>query len=238
MYKGKGGIDDLENQRGIFLSSIIIKLYEKLIINRAYPVIEECGFSNYQLGGRKQKSPTDQVFVLRSIIEHMNYMGRTFFIEFCDLKKAYDKMILKNVMNDLWNADIRGKIWRNIFKINENTDIIIKTPYGNTTGTKVQQILKQGSVLASIMAALHTDSITKYDQHELGIWYGDLQLNSLLFQDDIARIEANPTNLNIANKYFEVFQDINGMLFHERKTVYITNSREKENIKINNNILD
>ena len=28
------------------------------------------------------------------------------------------------------------------------------------------------------------------------------------------------------------------MLFHERKTVYITNSKEKENIKINNNILD
>ena len=107
MYKGKGGIDKLENQRGLFLSSIIIKCYEKLIMNRAYPVIEEYGFSRYQLGARKHKSPTDQVFVLRSIIEHMTYMGRTFYIEFCDLKKAYDKMILKNVMNDLWNSNIK-----------------------------------------------------------------------------------------------------------------------------------
>ena len=238
MYKGKGGIDELENQRGLFLSSIIIKLYEKLIMNRAYPVIEKHGFSKYQLGARKQKSPTDQVFIIRSIIEHMNYMGRTFYIEFCDLKKAYDKMILKNVMNDLWNSTIKGKIWRNIYKINENTDIIVKTPYGNTQKTKVEQILKQGSVLASIMAALHTDTSTKYDQHELGIWYGQQHLNSLLFQDDIARIETSPTNLNIANKYYEVFQDMNGMLFHERKTVYITNSKEQGIIKINNGSLD
>ena len=107
IYKVKGGIDKLENQRGFFLSSIIIKFYEKLIMNRAYPNIEENGFTIYQLGGRKRKSPTDQVFVLRSIIEHMVYMGRIFYIEFCDLKKAYDKMILKNVMNDLWNSNIK-----------------------------------------------------------------------------------------------------------------------------------
>merc|ERR1711867_314619 len=34
MYKGKGSMDELENQRGIFLSSIVIKFYEKLIMLR------------------------------------------------------------------------------------------------------------------------------------------------------------------------------------------------------------
>ena len=135
MYKGKGHMDELENQRGLFLSSIVIKLYEKLIMLRIYPETENSGFSKYQLGGRKNMSPTDQVFVLRAIQENMIYMGKPYFIEFCDLKKAFDKMILKHVMNDLWEANVKGKIWRNIFKI--------KTPYGNTENNiNVQQILK------------------------------------------------------------------------------------------------
>ena len=233
MYKGKGNMDELENQRGLFLSSIIIKFYEKLIMQRMYPETESHGFSKFQLGGRKNMSPTDQVFVLRAIQEHMIYMGKIYFIEFCDLKKAFDKMILTHVMNDIWDANIRGRIWRNIFKINEKTNIIIKTPYGNTDKVNAQQILKQGSVLASTMAALHTDSSNKLIHNQLGTWYGEIKINNILFQDDIARIETSAKNLNAANKIFEVFQDLNGMLFHETKTVFISNSKNSK-ISINN----
>ena len=233
MYKGKGNMDELENQRGLFLSSIIIKFYEKLIMQRMYPETESHGFSKFQLGGRKNMSPTDQVFVLRAIQEHMIYMGKIYFIEFCDLKKAFDKMILTHVMNDIWDANIRGRIWRNILKINEKTNIIIKTPYGNTDKVNAQQILKQGSVLASTMAALLTDSSNKLIHNQLGTWYGEIKINNILFQDDIARIETSAKNLNAANKIFEVFQDLNGMLFHETKTVFISNSKNSK-ISINN----
>ena len=236
MYKGKGNISELENQRGLFLGSNILKTYEKMFINRAYPVIENHGFSKFQCGGRKGHSPTDQVFALRSAIEYMQFMGKEYFVEFCDLKKAFDKMILKNVMEDLWQSNVRGRIWRNIFIINQSTDIIIKTPYGETEKVNVQQILKQGSVLASTLAALHTDSSNNYVQNELGIFYGDLHLHSLLFQDDIARIESKQDNLNLANKVYEVFQNLNGMEFHETKTVYISN-KNNTSIKLNNETL-
>ena len=232
MYKGKGNISDLENQRGLFHGSNILKTYEKMFINRAYPEIEANGFTKMQCGGRKERSPTDQVFVLRAAMEYMIYMGKEYYIEFCDLKKAFDKMILINVMEDLWQANIKGRIWRNIFIINQSTNIIIKTPYGETEKMNVEQILKQGSVLASTLAALHTDSSNKYLQKELGTWYGNLHLHSLLFQDDIARIERTEENLNLANKAYETFQNLNGMEFHETKTVYISN-KNKSSIKIN-----
>ena len=233
MYKGKGNISELENQRGLFLASNILKTYEKMFMNRIYPEMETHGFSMFQCGGRKDHSPTDQVFVLRAAMEYLIYMGKEYFIEFCDLKKAFDKMILINVMDDLWESNIKGRIWRNIFTINQSTDIIIKTPYGETDKITVQQILKQGSVLASTLAALHTDSSNKYLQKELGMWYGNLHLHSLLFQDDIARIERKQENLNLANQAYEVFQNINGMQFHETKTVYISN-KNKCTIKMNN----
>ena len=170
-------------------------------------------------------------------MEYMLYIGKEYYVEFCDLKKAFDKMILKNVMEDLWQSNVRGRIWRNIFVINQSTDIIIKTPYGETEKINVQQILKQGSVLASTLAALHTDSSNTYNQKELGIFYGNLHLHSLLFQDDIARIERKPENLNLANQVYEVFQNLNGMEFHETKTVFISN-RNNAVIKLNNEDLE
>ena len=233
MYKGKGSIAELENQRGIFLGSNNTKTYEKMIMNRIYPNTESYGFTEYQCGGRKGMSPTDQVFVLRAALEYMIYMGKEYYVEFCDLKKAFDKMILKNVLDDLWNSNVKGRIWRNVFAINQNTDIIIKTPYGESDKIKVQQVLKQGSVMASSLAALHTDSSNKFMKNDLGISYGNLHIRSLLFQDDIARIECKAQNLNIANRVYEVFQNINGMQFHETKTVYISN-KKKEKITINN----
>ena len=228
MYKGKGDICELENQRGLFLSSTIIKFYEKMMYNRAYPMTENHGFSEYQSGGRKKHSPTDQVFIIRTLQEYYMYRGKPYFIEFCDLQKAFDKMILKNVMDNLWNSEARGRIWRNIYEINKNTDAIIKTPYGETEKINISEILKQGSVLASTLAALHTDSSTKFKQEELGARYGDIHIHSLLFQDDIARIETDAEKLNAANKIYEIFQDINGMLFHKSKTVYISNTQNNQ----------
>ena len=232
MYKGKGPISELENQRGIFLGSNIVKTYEKLCMNRMNPELNVNGYTKFQCGGRKEMSPTDQVFTLRSAIEYMHYMGRNYFVEFCDLKKAFDKMILKNVMDDLWRSNVRGRIWRNVFNINQSTDIIIKTPYGESQKINVQQILKQESVLASSLAALHTDSSNAYIKNDVGIWYGNLNIHNLLFQDDIACIEMSAENLNKTNKALEVFQNMNGMLFHELKTVYISNTG-KSKITIN-----
>ena len=63
MYKGKGNMDELENQRGIFLSSSILKLYEKMIMMRAINKIEE-GMSDFQAGGRKDFSIAEPVFIL------------------------------------------------------------------------------------------------------------------------------------------------------------------------------
>ena len=110
MYKGKGNIYELENQRVLDLGSNILKTYEKMFMNRPYPEIEACGFSIFQCVGRKEHSPTDQVFVLRAAMEYMIYMGKDYYIEFCDLKKAFDKMILENVMDDLWQSSVKRRI--------------------------------------------------------------------------------------------------------------------------------
>ena len=234
LYKGKGTTADLQNQRGIFMSSIILKIYEKLILNRISPILESQGFSIYQAGGRPNMSTVDQLFILRTIITYQRYTNSNITMQFMDLKKAFDKMVLKNVLNDLWKANIKGKIWRNIFKINQVTRIKIKTAYGETEYTQTGEIVKQGSVLASTLAALHTDGVNDYfSLSGLGINYGQIHIPNLIYQDDIVRIEKTEHNMNKANKIHQVYQHVNRMQFHEEKTVYVSN-QSNLHITLNN----
>ena len=56
-------------------------------------------------------------------MDYYRYLGITIIAEYIDLIKAFDKMILKNIMNDLWRGGIKGKIWRNIYEINRKSTI-------------------------------------------------------------------------------------------------------------------
>ena len=239
LYKGKGPTADLKNHRGIFISNTIFKVYEGLINERMSPVIEDKGYTSSQIGGRENHGIADHILVIRSILDNYNYLNKPLYIEFIDLIKAFDKMILKNVLNDLWNAEVRGRIWRNIYHINKKAILKIKTPMGLTEECEIGETLKQGSVLASSLAALHTDSVNRLFNHrENGVIYGDMKLNQLLFQDDILKIEDSAEKLNNANHVYTWFGKINSMKFHEEKSMFMTNSKNSTNIQLSNNNLN
>ena len=152
-------------------------------------------------------------------MSHHKYMNLKIVLEFLDLVKAFDTMELKTVMLDLWRSDIRGKVWRNIYHINSKSTLAVKTAYGKTKEFEIGEGLKQGSVLATSLAALHTDSVTAlFQQKALSIKYGNLNIDNLLFQDDILRIQKNTKDMNNANQVYKVFESYNRLKFHKDKS--------------------
>ena len=239
LYKGKGDTCKLENQRGIFLNSIITKFYEKMVLNKGTHRIDK-SISIYQAGGRANHSTCDQVFILRSILNLYNYFNQPLLIEFIDLKKAFDKMVLKNIMQNLWESGLRGKIWRVIYNINEKALIKIKTNSGTgvTDEFEMGEILKQGSVIAANLAAMHTDTVTnKFKNTGLGVYYGKIFVPLLLFQDDIVKFDSSCKNLQKSNIILENFQNENKMEYHETKTTVMSNIIKEPKIQMNNNFL-
>ena len=238
IYKGKGDIGNLENHRGIFLNSNILKLFEKMILNRGITTLEK-SMSPYQAGGRAGFSPGEQVFILRSIIEKSNYFNQSIYIQFIDLKKAFDKMVVKNIMQNIWESGLRGKIWRIIYKINEKAKIRIKINSNTTTDEfTVGEVLKQGSVLAANLAALHTDTLSrKFNHRNLGIIYGKNSVPLLLFQDDIVKFDKTEKDLQLSNIILERYQHENKMEYHPLKTMVMTNNPKQPQILLNNQLL-
>ena len=149
-------------------------------------------------------------------------------------------MILANVMVDLWQSNVMGKIWRNIYTINRNALIKIKTSFGKSPEIEIGETLKQGSVLASTMAALHTDkSNNHFTNTGLGIYYGNIPIGNLIFQDDLARLEEDEQKLNLANIQLNCFKERNRMKFHPTKSAFITTKPiGKSTIKLGGTILE
>ena len=91
IFKNKGSFKDLSNWRGIFITSIFYKLYEKLIYNREEKKIDH-HFSEFAAGARKHRSTTDHLFTIQAIIDHYRYLKKSVHLLFLDLEKAFDKL--------------------------------------------------------------------------------------------------------------------------------------------------
>ena len=117
LYKGKGDREKMEFRRGITLASKIEKLFERVINNR---VVKDLEFTEGQAGRRKNRSTTDQMFILKSFIKETKIEKKKLYITYIDIEKAFDEAWLDGIMYILWNKGIKGKIWRIIMNLNKD----------------------------------------------------------------------------------------------------------------------
>ena len=78
LYKKKGKLKELVNQRGIFLTAVAYKLLERLIKKRTNITMEKINL--LQAGGREGRCTTDQTFIMRSMVNHAIYLGRILYV--------------------------------------------------------------------------------------------------------------------------------------------------------------
>ena len=70
IYKGKNDKREMENRRGLFITSCINKLYEKVKLARNNQKFND-GISEYQCGGIKGKSTIDHIMTLNARLQQI-----------------------------------------------------------------------------------------------------------------------------------------------------------------------
>ena len=120
----KGG-----NCRGISLSSLVAKTFNRMILNRIRPAIDP-HLRNNQNGFRPGRTTTSQIPALRRIIEGIRRKNLRAIIIFVDFKKAFDTIHRGKLIKILTAYDIPDRIVR-----------AIETTY---TGTKAKVLSPDG----------------------------------------------------------------------------------------------
>jgi competence CoiA-like predicted nuclease len=107
----KGDKTDCNNYRGISLLSTSYKNLSNILLSRLVPYIDEI-IGDHQCGFRRNRSPTDQIFCIRQILEKKREYTQAVHRLFTDFKKAYDSVRREVLYNILIEVGVPMKLNR------------------------------------------------------------------------------------------------------------------------------
>ena len=193
----KGNLTIPDNYRGISLTQVAAKVYNRLILNRIRPIIDNLLRSN-QNGFRQLRSTTSHILALRRIVEEIHNHNKEAVLVFIDFRKAFDS-INRNTMFDILGAyGIPELIVEAIKTMYIDTSALVLTPEGETDTFKIDTGVLQGDPLAPFLFIICLDyamrrSISPSDgitlKRRQSSRHPAVVLADLAFADDICPLE-------------------------------------------------
>ena len=216
LFKNKGSKKILVNFRGIFLTVSFSKIFEKLIKTR-----HEDNFKNVstnQNGATNGKSPADNVFLVNACIDHSKYLNKALYLGFYDFEQCFDKLWLEDCIVGLWNIGVRDQMLPLILSLNEEAEVVVKTPCGKTESFTVKRIVKQGTVIGPQLCKVST---AEYGEDTPGFQIGSVNIKPPIFVDDILTICGNIADSYESHEKVVFFQIRKRSKFGKTKCVLI-----------------
>ena len=184
VWKGKGDRESMDNQRGITVSSAIGTIAEEIVFNRITNLMD---FTQAQAGGRKGSSPADHIFIIRNIISIAKADKRNIIITFYDVRKAYDKADMNDMLYSLNKSNVSGRLWRLTKSLNQGLTARVNTKAGITREIKRETGGKQGGkVIVPLFAKMMDNWADDCMESQTGVVIGETSIPGLLYMDDLA----------------------------------------------------
>ena len=133
----------MENRRGLFLTNILSKLFERVLENVTR---EEIQMSQYQSGGQRKRGTCDNQIMMNAVIDQNRRLKKKSYLYFADAYKCFDRLWLKDCLVELWKAGMREREITIIYEMNRLANIEIRTPNGITKDILVNDIVRQGTI--------------------------------------------------------------------------------------------
>lgn len=159
--------------RPISLLPIISKLFEKLLLKRLKPIIEERKIiPDYQFGFREKHSTIDQVHRITNIIEKALEEKKVCTTVFLDVAQAFDKVWheglihkLRNLLPKQFAKILESYLTQRMFRVRQ------EDAYSELKSIKAG--VPQGSVLGPVLYLLYTCDIPELENNTIATFADD-----------------------------------------------------------------
>ena len=141
--------------------------------------------SEMQAAGRKDWSAMDNLIIMNAIIENQRAEKFNTYMFFADAVKCFDKLWLKDCLLEMYSLGHDPNILQILYEMNKKTDIVIRTPAGNTENIQVKEVVEQGTIFGPIMCCAETSTVNSIGE-DVKYRYGKINIGMPVFMDDIA----------------------------------------------------
>lgn len=156
----KGDLGLTKNYRGITLSVVAAKVYNKMLLNRIRPVLDPLLRKN-QNGFREGRSTVAQILTIRRLIEGIKAKNLSATLIFVDFKKAFDSIHRGKLMEILKAYGIPQQVVSAIEVLYTNTVAKVISPDGDTDFFEVLAGVLQGDTLAPYLFVIALDYVMR-----------------------------------------------------------------------------
>ena len=189
---------DVNNYRGIIISSCVGKLFLRVINKRISKFMQDHGkWSKNQCGFKKDHRTEDNLFLLKNIHEkYVTKLNKKVYVAFVDFSKFFDKINRHIMLYKLLKYGLTGNIYSTIKSVYEKTTFCIKVGDKLSPPFDASNGLKQGCCMSPILS-----NIFQNDLHEIfgrecdPISIGSVVLNSISWADDLVLLSTSKEGL-------------------------------------------
>ena len=205
------------------------RLFEDIVVSKMKPKVQN-KTTKYQIGGMKGHRSSEHLFSIKSVIAYYDWIDKPIIIQCIDIKKIFDKEMLRDALNALHTAGVGGKVYCLWYKLNRNRRIAVQTGAGLTEERVTGETLGQGTVGVALASALNIDEEldAHFEESQAEICYGATRLQPVSFQDDILRVCCGRDNAQDGYVRFEAVFKSKVLQIHPTKSCFLVfGSNEK-----------
>ena len=151
-----GDLSQPDNYRGISLSSVVSKTYNRMLLNRIRPVLDPL-LRHSQNGFRQNRSTVGQILALRRLLEGVRDHALAAVITFIDFRKAFDSIHRGRLIEILHAYGVPDKLVQAIGASYARTRAKVCSPDGETDYFDISAGVLQGDTLAPFLFIVALD---------------------------------------------------------------------------------
>ena len=164
IFKNKGSRMDLNNDRGIFIQTVMKKILDKLIYVENYKDIDK-NMSDCNIGSRRRRNIKDHLLMIHGIINAaVKGDDDCIDIQIYDIEKAFDALWLEDSLNDIFDnlpEEKKNDKISLLYESNKTNMVAVKTSVGLTRRINLPHIVQQGGTWGPLLCSNSIDKIGK-----------------------------------------------------------------------------